>query len=96
MIPGTWPSRFSDSAQLKKRRIPKEVRLNLLWARVGGEPAVLVLKQVWAAAQGLDVEFKKAWAAFKTTSSERRKTASLFTRVEARNERTAQRRSLRL
>jgi len=28
----------------KKRRIPKEVRLNLLWARVGGEPTVLTLK----------------------------------------------------
>jgi len=40
-IPETRPSRFSDSAQLKKRRIPKEVRLNLLWARVGGEPTVL-------------------------------------------------------
>src|SRR5471032_685996 len=35
-------------------------------------------------------------AAFKTTSRERRKTASLFTRVEARTERTAQRRRLRL
>ncbi|TPG53610.1 hypothetical protein EAH77_24245 [Ewingella americana] len=42
-IPETRPSRFSDSAQLKKRRIPKEVRLNLLWARVGGEPTVLTL-----------------------------------------------------
>ena len=57
-IPETRPSLFSDRAQLKKRRIPKEVRLNLLWARVGGEPTVLVLKQVWAAAHGLDVEFK--------------------------------------
>ena len=35
-------------------------------------------------------------AAFKTTSNERRKTARQFARVEARNERTAQRRSLRL
>jgi len=44
LVPETRPSRFSDSAQLKKRKIPKEVRLNLLWARVGGEPTVLNLK----------------------------------------------------
>src|SRR5476651_1441389 len=44
----------------------------------------------------LDFEFRKASAAFKTTSRERRKTAWKFTRVEARTERTAQRRSLRL
>ena len=42
-VPETRPSRFSDSAQLKKRRIPKEVRLNLLWASLGGEPTVLTL-----------------------------------------------------
>src|SRR5471030_872551 len=39
--------------------------------------------------------FKNVEAAFKTTSRERRKTASLFTRVEARTESTAQRRRLR-
>src|SRR5471030_2524857 len=44
LAPETRPSRFSDSAQLKKRRIPKEVRLNLLWASLGGEPTVLTLK----------------------------------------------------
>src|SRR5471030_1219865 len=43
----------------------------------------------------LDFEFRKASAAFKTTSRERRKTAWGFTRVEARTESTAQRRSLR-
>src|SRR5471030_2963518 len=41
-------------------------------------------------------DFRKAQAASKTTSRERRKTAWFFTRVEARTERTAQRRSLRL
>ncbi|TPG63403.1 hypothetical protein EAH77_07510 [Ewingella americana] len=40
--------------------------------------------------------FKNAWAAFKTTSNKRWKTARGFARVVTRNERTAQRRSLRL